>query len=73
MPKQTTMTDVLRKALNDAVDGGSSFREVERETGIVRQSLMPFARAEQSLLLSKADKLAAHFGLELKPAKRKGR
>jgi hypothetical protein len=73
MPKQPTMTEALRAALNDAVDGGSSFREVERETGIVRQSLMPFARGEQSLLLSKADKLAAYFGLELTPTtKRKG-
>jgi len=74
MPKQPTMTEALRAALNEAVDGGSSFREIERETGIVRQSLMPFARGEQSLLLSKADKLAAYFELELKPAtKRKGR
>ena len=73
MPKQTTMTDALRKALNDAIEGGSSFREIERETGIVRQSLMPFARGEQSLLLSKADKLATYFGFELKPAtKQKG-
>ena len=73
MPKQTTLSDVLRKALNDAIEGGSSFREIERETGIVRQSLMPFARGEQSLLLSKADLLAQHFGLELTlTAKRKG-
>mgnify|MGYP007107520987 CR=1 FL=1 len=73
MPKQTTMTDALRKALNDAIESGSSFREIERETGIVRQSLMPFARGEQSLLLSKADKLATYFEFELKPAtKQKG-
>jgi hypothetical protein len=73
MPKQTTLSDVLRKALNDAIESGSSFREIERETGIVRQSLMPFARGEQSLLLSKADKLATYFEFELKPAtKQKG-
>ena len=73
MPNQTNMTDVLRAALNDAVNNGSSFREIERETGIVRQSLMPFARGEQSLLLSKADKLATYFEFELKPAtKQKG-
>lgn len=73
MLKQTTLSDVLRKALNDAIEGGSSFREIERETGIVRQSLMPFARGEQSLLLSKADKLATYFEFELKPAtKQKG-
>lgn len=66
MPKQTTMTDVLRKALNDAVNDGSSFREIERATGIVRQSLMPFARGEQSLRLDKADLLATYLGFELK-------
>lgn len=68
MPKQPTMTESLRAALNDAVNGGSSFREVERETGIVRQSLMPFARGEQSLRLDIADKLATYFQLELRPA-----
>ena len=73
MPNLKTMTDALRTALNDAVNGGSSFREIERETGIVRQSLMPFARGEQTLRLDKADLLAEYFGLELKPAvKRKG-
>ncbi|MGZ0172949.1 MAG: hypothetical protein ACKVHE_25725 [Planctomycetales bacterium] len=65
------MTDALRDALNKAIVAGETFRSIERETGIVRQSLMPFARGEQTLLLNKADALAAHFGLELKP-KRKG-
>jgi len=74
MSKNPTMTDILRTALNEAVNGGSSFRQVERETGIVRQSLMPFARGEQTLRLDKADLLAEYFELELKPAtKRKGR
>ena len=74
MPKQTTMSDVLRKALNDAIEAGETFRSIERETGIVRQSLMPFARGEQSLRLDIADRLATYFGLELKPApKQKGR
>ena len=73
MPKNRTMTDALRDALNSAIESGETFRSIERETGIVRQSLMPFARGEQSLLLNKADVLAAYFGLELKPVtKRKG-
>lgn len=67
MPKQPTMTEALRAALNDAVNGGSSFRKIERETGIVRQSLMPFARGEQSLRLDIADRLATYFELELTP------
>lgn len=73
MPKQTTMTDALRKVLNDAIASGETFRSIERETGIVRQSLMPFARGEQSLLLGKADKLAEHFELELKPVRKGGK
>jgi len=72
MPKQATMTVKLRAALNKAVNGGSSFREVERETGIVRQSLMPFARGEQTLRLDKANLLAEYFELEL-TTKWKGR
>ena len=73
MPKQTTLSDVLRATLNDSIDSGEeSFRSLERKTGIVRQSLMPFARGEQTLMLHKADLLAEFFGLELKPGKRKG-
>ena len=73
MPKNKTMTDVLRAALNDAIEAGETYRSIERATGIVRQSLMPFARGEQSLRLDIADRLATYFGLELKPvSKRKG-
>ena len=73
MPKNKTMTDVLRAALNDAIEAGETYRSIERATGIVRQSLMPFARGEQSLRLDIADRFATYFGLELKPvSKRKG-
>ena len=72
MPKHNTTTDVLRDALNEATEGGSSFREIERETGVVRQSLMPFARGEQTLRLDKADLLAAYFNLELKVVEQRG-
>jgi hypothetical protein len=68
------MTEALRTALNDAIESGETFRSIERETGIVRQSLVPFARGEQTLRLDKADLLAEYFELELKPTtKRKGR
>ena len=73
MPKPKTMTELLRKALNDAIESGSTFRDLERETGVIRQSLMPFARGKCTLRLDKADALAAYFGLELKPVKRKER
>ncbi len=63
-----TMTSLLRQALQRC----ESFKAVERATGVKRQSLMRFARGEQSLRLDMADKLAEHFGLETKPT-RKGR
>ncbi|WLD13113.1 hypothetical protein [Planctellipticum variicoloris] len=65
------ITDVLRKAV---VDSGLSFAALERETGVLRQTLMPFARGEAGLNITAADKLALYFGLELRPAaKRKGK
>ncbi len=62
-----TMTEALREAI-----AGSelSFKALERETGVVRQSLMKFARCERSLRLDNADKLAEFFGIEV--VKRKG-
>ena len=61
--KQTyeTMTDALRDAINDS---SLSFKALERETGVLRQSLMKFARGETSLRLDMADKLAVYFGIE---------
>ena len=54
------MTELLR----DALSKSESLREVERETGIKRQSMMKFIKGEQSLRLDLADALAAHFGIE---------
>lgn len=66
---QTTITETLRDAINASE---LSFRAIETQTGVIRQSLMKFSRGEQSLRLDQADKLAAFFGLELCPvAKRK--
>ena len=67
VPKRP-ITDILRKAVKDS---GMTFLALERETGVIRQSLMPFARGETSISLAAADKLAEYFGLELKPETRK--
>lgn len=53
------MTELLRAALAEA----PSLREVERETGVKRQSMMKFLRGEQSLRLDIADRLADYFGV----------
>lgn len=57
-----TMTIALRQAI---AESELSFLELERQTGIKRQSLMKFAQEETSLRLDKADALAEYFGLEL--------
>ena len=59
--KQLTMTELLRDALAKA----ESMAEVERQTGVKRQSLMKFARGEQSLRLDMADRLARYFGIQI--------
>ena len=62
MAKEPTMTELLRQALRQA----TSFKAIERDTGVLRQSLMKFARGEQSLRLDKADILAEYFGIEVR-------
>lgn len=57
-----SMTEALRQTI---LESEVNFRELERETGVKRQSLMKFARGEQSLRLDMADRLAKYFGLEV--------
>ena len=59
---------VLREAI---AESGLSFKRLEKETGVLRQSLMKFCREEQSLRGDCFDRLAEYFNLELRP-KRKG-
>ena len=73
MPKRLPITDLLRKTIQES---GLPFLTMEQETGVLRQSLMKFARGESTIHLEAADKLAEFFGLELGPAskpKRKGK
>jgi plasmid maintenance system antidote protein VapI len=66
------ISDLLRRTIREAVEGGrTNYKALERETGVVRASIMRFVRGTQSLRLDMADRLAAYFGLELR-AKRKG-
>jgi plasmid maintenance system antidote protein VapI len=66
-PRQP-LSDVLRKAI---AASGLAHIAIERATGVKRASIMHFLRGERSLRLDMADRLAAYFGLELRP-KRKG-
>ena len=68
MTSKQPITDLLRRAINGS---GIPFLTLEQETGVLRQSLMKFARGESTIHLDAADKLAEYFGLELQPATRK--
>jgi transcriptional regulator with XRE-family HTH domain len=60
--QRESITSALRRAINES---DLSFQQIERDTGVLRQSLMKFARGEQSLRLDIADTLAEYFGLEI--------
>jgi plasmid maintenance system antidote protein VapI len=67
------ISDLLRRTIAEAVERGqTSYKALERETGVTRASIMRFVRGTQYLRLDMADRLAARFGLELR-TKRKDR
>ena len=68
MTNKQPISEILRAAINASE---LSFLALERETGVIRQSLMPFARGTAGINIDAADKLAVYFGLELQPATRK--
>jgi plasmid maintenance system antidote protein VapI len=69
MARGETISDVLKRAI---IQSGMAQIALERETGVQRASIMRFLRGDQSLRLDVADKLAAYFGLELRPKRKKG-
>jgi plasmid maintenance system antidote protein VapI len=60
--KKPPISDLLRKTI---AENSIPYLVLERETGVVRTSIMRFVRGETSLRLDKADVLAEYFGLEL--------
>jgi plasmid maintenance system antidote protein VapI len=65
--KQQAISDVLKKTI---VESGMAHIAIERATGVKRASIMRFLRGETSLRLDMADRLAAFFGLELRPQRK---
>lgn len=57
-----TMTEALLDAI---ANSELSFKALERETGLTRQSLMRFAYGQSSLRLDLADELVEFFGFEI--------
>ncbi|GIW97049.1 MAG: hypothetical protein KatS3mg111_0382 [Pirellulaceae bacterium] len=62
-----SLTEALKAAI---AERDVSLKELERQTGLTRQSIARFAAGTQSLRLDLADRLAAYFGIEIR---RKGR
>ena len=66
MPEEHEEFESMTVAIRHAIEtGGVSFNELERETGVLRQSLMKFARGEQTIHLDSADRLAEYFGIQV--------
>ncbi len=61
------MSELLRQAIQEA----DALLPIERATGIRRYALRRFRDGKQSLRLDLADKLAAHFGIECRPPRRR--
>lgn len=68
MVTRNTLSDVLRQAV---IDSGLPLLKIENGTGVQRASISRFVRGERTLRLDMAEKLAAYFGLELVPVKKK--
>ena len=72
MPAKRKTYDSMTEALLEAIaDSELSYKRLERETGVSRQSLMKFAAHEQTIRLDAADKLAEFFGIEVTTRKAK--
>lgn len=65
--KDEPITELLRRTIREAIEAErETYLGLERETGVVRASIMRFVKGTRTLRLDMADKLAAHFGLKLK-------
>lgn len=60
------MAETLRKAIEDS---GETVAAVSRGAGIAQPVLHRFVTGERDLTLRTAEKLAAYFKLELRPAR----
>ncbi len=64
--KRVTLSDALKTAI---AESGESVNAIAQATGVEQATLSRFTNHHQDILLANAEKLAAHFRLELKPMK----
>lgn len=57
-----SLTKILRKQLQKSP---CSFLQIEKKTGVKRQTLMKFIKGQQSLRLDMADRLVQFFKLSI--------
>jgi plasmid maintenance system antidote protein VapI len=62
------LSDALRRAI---VESGTPFLTLEQRTGVARASITRFVSGKRSMRLDMAGRLAAYFGLELRPKRKK--
>ena len=60
--KYRTLSDALKEAIEGS---GLSFVELERKTGVARQTMMRFVAGKRSMRLDKADGLAKFFKIDV--------
>jgi hypothetical protein len=60
--KKPPVSDLLRRTI---AESGVPYLVLERETGVVRTSIMRFVEGRQYLRLDAVDRLAEYFELEL--------
>lgn len=65
-----TLSDTLKKAITES---GLSDKRLGELTGVNRLSIGRFMAGTQYLSMAQAEMLAVFFGLELKPAQRRGK
>jgi hypothetical protein len=61
--RSSPISDVLRRAI---IASGETYYAIEVATGVSRANIWRFAKGGQSILLDAAERLAEHFGLELR-------
>lgn len=63
---KSPIADPLLKAI---ADSGMNRLQLAKATGVSRQSIIRFTRGDSTIRVDIAEKIAAYFGLELKPVK----
>jgi hypothetical protein len=64
------VSDLLRRTI---AESGVPYLKLQRETGVVRTSIMRFVEGRQYLRLDAVDRLAEYFRLELVKKERKAK